>query len=176
MRCAQPTGWTDSPKPSLRTRCIRSTSSDIGGARVDTSSMHWQPAPGTRCSRLTSGCFSPLRTEYGEARAHLDSALNLDPHSAIVHFLVAAAACVMGDPSSASRHAAQALELQPESMGARWPQTIRAADCRQIRRGDCARRAGRRPIEGLDLCRSAGNGIRMCRADRRRQAIAARAR
>jgi serine/threonine-protein kinase len=67
-----------------------------------------------------------LATEYdaGEARRRLDRALELDPHSPVIQFLAAAAACLLLDFPRAERHAARALELQPESMGARWPQTI----------------------------------------------------
>jgi len=67
-----------------------------------------------------------LATEYdaGEAWRRLDRALELDPHSPVIQFLAAAAACLLLDFPRAERHAARSLELQPESMGASWPQTI----------------------------------------------------
>lgn len=68
--------------------------------------------------------FLATEYEYGEAERQLDEALTMDPHSSIVHFLAACAACVMGDPASALDHATRALDLQPESLGARWPQTV----------------------------------------------------
>jgi Flp pilus assembly protein TadD len=48
----------------------------------------------------------------------------MDAHSSVVHFLAASAACVMGEADSALEHATRALDLQPESLGARWPQTV----------------------------------------------------
>jgi serine/threonine-protein kinase len=70
-----------------------------------------------------------LASEYAhaEARLHLDRALALDAHSSIVHFLAAAATFLMGDFSGAERHSARALELEPGSLGARWPQTVALA-------------------------------------------------
>ncbi|HEX6209710.1 MAG TPA: protein kinase [Methylomirabilota bacterium] len=67
-----------------------------------------------------------LATEYSvqEARERLDRALALDPHSPMVGFLAAAASCLIGDFAAGERHAARALELAPESLGARWPQTV----------------------------------------------------
>ena len=32
--------------------------------------------------------------------------------------------CVIGDAAAAAAHAARAIELQPDSLGARWPQTV----------------------------------------------------
>jgi Tfp pilus assembly protein PilF len=67
-----------------------------------------------------------LATEYAyeEARVHLARAIDLEAHSSTVQFLAASASCAMGDPESAAQHAARALELQPESLGPRWPQTV----------------------------------------------------
>lgn len=68
--------------------------------------------------------FLATEYDYVEARRRLDEALSLDPLSSVVHFLAASAACVMGDAPAALEHASRALELQPESLGARWPQTV----------------------------------------------------
>jgi serine/threonine protein kinase/tetratricopeptide (TPR) repeat protein len=68
--------------------------------------------------------FLATEYEYAEARRRLDTALSLDPHSSVVHFLAASAACVMGDAAKALEHAGRALDLQPESLAARWPQTV----------------------------------------------------
>jgi serine/threonine protein kinase/tetratricopeptide (TPR) repeat protein len=67
-----------------------------------------------------------LATAYDYPRAHrrLDEALALDPHSPVVHFLAASAACAMGEADAALEHATRALDLQPDSLGARWPQTV----------------------------------------------------
>jgi eukaryotic-like serine/threonine-protein kinase len=73
------------------------------------------------------GLFLATEYDYLEARARIARAIELDSHSSIVHFLAAAAGCAMGDHRFARRHAARALELQPESMGARWPQTVALA-------------------------------------------------
>jgi TolB-like protein/Tfp pilus assembly protein PilF len=70
------------------------------------------------------GLFLATEYDYVEARRRIERALDLDPHSSVVHFLVSAASCLMGEFADASRHAARAVELQPESLGARWPQTI----------------------------------------------------
>ncbi len=70
------------------------------------------------------GLFLAAEDAYPAAREHLDRALDLDPHSAVVHFLAASAACVMGDLLTVERHCVRALELQPESLGPRWPQTV----------------------------------------------------
>ncbi|HSL22742.1 MAG TPA: protein kinase [Vicinamibacterales bacterium] len=68
--------------------------------------------------------FLATEYEYGESRRRIDRALELDPHSSVVHFLAASTACAMTDPSAAERHAARALQLQPESLGPRWPETV----------------------------------------------------
>lgn len=67
-----------------------------------------------------------LATEYRaeEARLHFARALDRDPHSAQVHFLVASAACAMQDSETALRHAERALALQPDALGPRWPQSV----------------------------------------------------
>jgi serine/threonine protein kinase/Tfp pilus assembly protein PilF len=70
------------------------------------------------------GLFLATEYEYVEARRRIERALDLDPHSSVVHFLVSAAACLMSEFTDASRHAGRAVELQPDSLGARWPQTI----------------------------------------------------
>jgi serine/threonine-protein kinase len=70
------------------------------------------------------GLFLATEYEYADARLRLDRALELDPHSSVVHFLAASAECAMGDVLAAERHALRALELQPESLGPRWPQTV----------------------------------------------------
>jgi Tfp pilus assembly protein PilF len=70
------------------------------------------------------GLFLATEYEYVDARLRLDRALDLDPHSSVVHFLAASAECAMGDVLAAERHALRALELQPESLGPRWPQTV----------------------------------------------------
>jgi serine/threonine-protein kinase len=68
--------------------------------------------------------FLATEYDYAEARTRLDRARALDPHSSVVFFLTAAAACAMGDVGDAERDARRALELQPESLGPRWPQTV----------------------------------------------------
>jgi serine/threonine protein kinase/Tfp pilus assembly protein PilF len=70
------------------------------------------------------GLFLATEYDYGGAREHLDRAVDLDPHSSVVHFLAACAACAMADFTMAERHALRALELQPESLGPRWPETV----------------------------------------------------
>ena len=67
-----------------------------------------------------------LATEYelDEARRRVERALELDAHSPVIRFLAAAAYCLILDVPRAERHAVRALEMLPESMGARWPQTI----------------------------------------------------
>lgn len=70
------------------------------------------------------GLFLASEYEYPDARQRLDRALELDPHSSVAHFLAASAACAMGDLVAAERHAGHALELQPESLGPRWPETV----------------------------------------------------
>lgn len=70
------------------------------------------------------GLFLAAEYDYAGARQHLDAALALDPHSSVVHFLAASAGCLMDDSDGVLRHVARALELQPESLGARWPQTV----------------------------------------------------
>ena len=68
--------------------------------------------------------FLASEYSYSEARVRIDHALDLDPHSSIVHFLAASALCVIGDASAVLHHATRALALQPESLGPRWPQTV----------------------------------------------------
>lgn len=70
------------------------------------------------------GLFLATEYAYADARERIERALELDPHSSVIHFLAAAAACLMGDVIGAERHALRALDLQPESLGARWPQTV----------------------------------------------------
>ena len=68
--------------------------------------------------------FLATSYDYAEAHRRLSDALSMDAHSSVVHFLAASAACVMGEADSALEHATRALDLQPESLGARWPQTV----------------------------------------------------
>jgi serine/threonine-protein kinase len=68
--------------------------------------------------------FLATAYEFGDARERIGHALDVDPHSSAVHFLAACTACLTGDWEAAERHSARALELQPESLGARWPQTV----------------------------------------------------
>jgi serine/threonine protein kinase/Tfp pilus assembly protein PilF len=68
--------------------------------------------------------FLATAYQYEEARRRLDRALELDQHSSVIHFLAASAACVMGDAENAEARALRALQLQPESLGPRWPQTV----------------------------------------------------
>ncbi|MBA2303115.1 MAG: protein kinase [Acidobacteria bacterium] len=68
--------------------------------------------------------FLATEYQYDEARRRLDHALALDAHSSVVHFLAASASCVMGDASATEARAVRALELQPESLGPRWPLTV----------------------------------------------------
>jgi len=96
---------------------------------------HWRSArqhflralahgPGMAMFEAYFGLFLATEYEYVEARERISRALELDPHSSLVHFLAAAGACLMGDFAAGCRHAERALELQPESLGARWPQTV----------------------------------------------------
>jgi serine/threonine protein kinase/Tfp pilus assembly protein PilF len=75
--------------------------------------------------------FLASEYEYPEAQQRLEAALSMDPHSSVVHFLAACAHCVMGDAAKALEHAGRALDLQPESLGARWPQTVALLMARQ---------------------------------------------
>jgi serine/threonine-protein kinase len=68
--------------------------------------------------------FLATEYQYGEAQRRLDLALELDPHSSVIHFLAASAACAMGEAGLAEAQAGRALELQPEALGPRWPQTV----------------------------------------------------
>ncbi|HEY8550886.1 MAG TPA: tetratricopeptide repeat protein, partial [Vicinamibacterales bacterium] len=70
------------------------------------------------------GLFLATEYRYAEARRHLERALDLDPHSSLIHFLAACSACTMGDAEGAVRHASRALALQPDALGPRWPQTV----------------------------------------------------
>ena len=70
------------------------------------------------------GVFLATEYAYGEAKERLARALDLDQHSSAVHFHAASAAYLMGDLAGAVQHAQRALELQPESLAARWPQTV----------------------------------------------------
>ena len=103
---------------------------------------HWRSARGLRGgARLdphdamfdaSYGLFLATAYRYADARPRLARALKLDPHSSLVHFLAASTACAMDDVLAAARHAARALELQPDSLGPRWPQTV-ALLCRPAR-------------------------------------------
>jgi serine/threonine-protein kinase len=73
------------------------------------------------------GLFLAAEYDYAGARRHLDRAVDLDPHSSVVHFLAAVAACVMGDVPAVERHAGRSLQLEPEALGPRWPQTVALA-------------------------------------------------
>ena len=84
----------------------------------------WRSIPTTRFCDATYGMFLATAYRYDEARLHLARAVDRDPFSAQVHFLVASAACAMCDADEAARHAARALELQPDALGPRWPQTV----------------------------------------------------
>ncbi|MGD9906799.1 MAG: protein kinase [Vicinamibacterales bacterium] len=75
------------------------------------------------CS-ATYGMFLATAYRGDEARTHLARAVEQEPHAAQVHFLVASAACALCDAEMAGRHAARALELQPDALGPRWPQTV----------------------------------------------------
>jgi eukaryotic-like serine/threonine-protein kinase len=81
-------------------------------------------SPRTAMFEAYFGMFLATEYQYAKARPRLDRALELDPHSSLVHYLVASAECVMGDVTATLRHASRALELQPESLGPRWPQTV----------------------------------------------------
>ena len=70
------------------------------------------------------GLFLATEYDYDEARTRRDRALDLDPHSPLVHFLGACAACAMGETAAAGHHARRALELQPDWLGPRWPETV----------------------------------------------------
>ncbi len=96
---------------------------------------HWRSArrhfldalassPRTAMFEAYFGLFLATEYEYVEARRRIDRALEMDPHSSVVHFLAAATACLMGDVAGVERYAGRALELEPESLGARWPQTV----------------------------------------------------
>ncbi len=96
---------------------------------------HWRAAeeafvaalaldPHDAICEATYGMFLATAYRFDEARARLARAIERDPFSAQVHFLVAATACAMSDAEGAARHAARALELQPDALGPRWPQTV----------------------------------------------------
>jgi serine/threonine-protein kinase len=70
------------------------------------------------------GLFLASEYDYDEARVHRARALDLDPHSPLVHFLSAATACAMREAAEGGRHARRALALQPEWLGPRWPETV----------------------------------------------------
>jgi Tfp pilus assembly protein PilF len=70
------------------------------------------------------GLFLATEYELGEAQRRIDRAIEMDPHSSLVHFLAASAACAIDDADRAERHATRALELQPASLGPRWPLTV----------------------------------------------------
>ena len=72
----------------------------------------------------TYGMFLATAYRYDDARLHLTRAVERDPFSAQVHFLIASTACAMCDADLAARHAARALELQPDALGPRWPQSV----------------------------------------------------
>jgi eukaryotic-like serine/threonine-protein kinase len=67
--------------------------------------------------------FLATEYSYAEARERIARAVELDPHSSVVHFLAACTACLMGEVDETLRHVGRALDLQPENLGARWPQT-----------------------------------------------------
>jgi TolB-like protein/Flp pilus assembly protein TadD len=96
---------------------------------------HWRAAeesflaalaldPDDAICRATYGMFLATAYRADEARHHLSRALEQEPHAAQVHFLIASAACALCDAELAGRHAARALELQPDALGPRWPQTV----------------------------------------------------
>jgi serine/threonine protein kinase/tetratricopeptide (TPR) repeat protein len=80
--------------------------------------------PGVAMFEAYFGLFLATEYAYAEARQRVDRAIELDPQSPVVHFLAAASACLMGDISGVERHAALALNLQPEALGPRWPLTV----------------------------------------------------
>jgi serine/threonine protein kinase/tetratricopeptide (TPR) repeat protein len=73
------------------------------------------------------GLFAASEFEYDEAGERMRRALEIDPHSPVVHFLASITAVLTGDFAGVDRHASRALELQPESLGPRWPQTVALA-------------------------------------------------
>lgn len=73
------------------------------------------------------GIFLAMEYRYEEGRRRITRAIDLDPFSPLVHFLAASAACAMGDAAAAERHANRALQLQPESLGPRWPLAVALA-------------------------------------------------
>ena len=96
---------------------------------------HWRQArrsfaealearPRMAIGQVQYALFLATAYEFQEARERIDLALGLDPDASIIHFLAASACCLTGDFEGAERHATRALELQPESLGARWPLTI----------------------------------------------------
>ena len=83
-----------------------------------------QARPRMALAQAQYALFLATAYEFAEARERVGLAVERDPDAAIVHFLAASVACLTGDFDAAERHSARALELQPESLGARWPQTI----------------------------------------------------
>jgi serine/threonine-protein kinase len=80
--------------------------------------------PSDAIGAATYGMFLATAYRGDEARAQLARAIELEPHAAQVHFLVASTACALCDAEMAEHHAARALELQPDALGPRWPQTV----------------------------------------------------
>ena len=85
---------------------------------------HWRPPrrrsrrrwPSTRTTPSATpptACSWPPPIADDDARVRLTRALDRDPFSAQVHFLVASAACAMCDAEAASRHAARASSCSP---------------------------------------------------------------
>jgi TolB-like protein/Tfp pilus assembly protein PilF len=96
---------------------------------------HWRAAeesflaalgldPADAVCRATYAMFLATAYRAEEARFHLGRALEQEPHSAQLHFLAASTACALCDAELAGRHAVRSLELQPDALGPRWPQTV----------------------------------------------------
>ena len=97
-----------------------------------------------------------------------DAALERDPFSAPVHFLVASAACALCDAELAARHAARALELQPDALGPRWPQTVALLMTGRYAEAIAAGRTGGGADAGAGVRRRHGAGAGPGRTSRRR--------
>jgi Tfp pilus assembly protein PilF len=80
--------------------------------------------PSAAVSHAYLGMFLATCYAGDEARRALARAVALDSQSAHVHFLVAASACALNDADLAEQHARRALDLEPESLAARWPLTV----------------------------------------------------
>jgi serine/threonine-protein kinase len=81
-------------------------------------------SPRTAMFEAYFALFLATEYDYDEARRRLSRALELDPHSPVVYFLAAAASCLMADFDQALRFADRSLTFQPDSLAARWPQTV----------------------------------------------------